>query len=730
MADEMVLRAQRFLNLTYALVDGIPHVEEDGVTGWATMYALTRALQYELGITTLSNSFGPATLAALQARWPVLADQGVPANVVRIVQSGLYCKGYDGGNISGVYDGRTAAGVADLKANMGVAVAYPTGVTPKVFKALLTMDAYVVVNGGSADVRAVQQWMNNRYVHRRDFFIVPCDGHFSRDVQKALMLAIQYEIGMSDDVANGVFGPGTQAGLRSNTISEGSTGVWVQLFSAAMLFNRRAGVAFTSAFTSALAGAAGTFQDFAKLPVTGEGDFQTWASLLVSTGDASRRGTALDCVSEVTPARAAALHAAGYRIVGRYLCNVEGTSLNKVIRPGELDTIVARGLRAFPIYQTYGGQVSYFGSYQGRVDALDAIYWARHHGFKPGVRIYFAVDYDALDADVTSNIIPHFRAIKGVLDDHSAYLVGIYAPRNVCSRVAAAGLTSASFVCDMSTGFSGNLGYPLPDDWAFDQIATITVGSGDGRIEIDNDIASGRDVGHDSFARDDTTQRPDVNFDMNYKAALFAEVRAYLESIGIPEESGGGLTHVYTTTRAFDILLSWDKLLTSLSRAFRMRKALIQVPILWELRHMTKTDVAQDAAVRVHYETGLPGPSDSSTGAGQIFAATAIAARNHAVSQGLLNDTVRDPASEADLWPIWDKLNSDTEYNMSTVPLVHIWGASTVGAPRPSLDYTEENTRKVLVRYQGSGPDAEREGAKRLELYKIIERYNAIVRGA
>lgn len=47
----------------------------------------------------------------------------------------------------------------------------------------------------------------------------------------------------------------------------------------------------------------------------------------------------------------------------------------------------------------------------------------------------------------------------------------------------------------MSTGFSGNLGYPLPYNWAFDQISTITVGNGSGMIEIDNDICSGLDNG-------------------------------------------------------------------------------------------------------------------------------------------------------------------------------------------------------------------------------------------
>ena len=40
----------------------------------------------------------------------------------------------------------------------------------------------------------------------------------------------------------------------------------------------------------------------------------------------------------------------------------------------------------------------------------------------------------------------------------------------------------------MSTGFSGNLGYPLPNDWEIDQISTKTIGYDDGMIEIDNNI--------------------------------------------------------------------------------------------------------------------------------------------------------------------------------------------------------------------------------------------------
>ena len=89
--------------------------------------------------------------------------------MVQIVQSALYCKGYKGGQVDGVFDAETVDGASSMKRDMGVAGAYPgAGITPKVFKALLTMDAYVVVGSGTAHpcVRSIQQWMNARYLPR------------------------------------------------------------------------------------------------------------------------------------------------------------------------------------------------------------------------------------------------------------------------------------------------------------------------------------------------------------------------------------------------------------------------------------------------------------------------------------------------------------------------------------------------------------------------------------
>lgn len=490
--DQMVLASQKWVNKTYGYHPQFDKIVENGKTGWSTVYALTKGLQIELGITTLSDSFGPTTLARVGQ-----IDVTKNSNIVKIIQAGLYCKGYPGGdNLSGVYTSSTLSGLQQMQLDMGLDTTIVNeGIFPKVFKALLTMDAYVVIGNGTENVRQVQRWLNRKYINRQNFFFMPCDGNYSRDVQKYLIYAIQYEIGMSDSVANGNFGPGTQTGLKNVHLGLGdrdTTKSFVHLFQAALRFNNYE-VAFDGVFSSTLETRVKEFQNFAKLSVTGKSDFQTWASLLVSTGDVNRKGTACDCVTQITDDRAKSLKAAGYETVGRYLTNVPNSTLNKKIQPGELENIFNAGLTVFPIYQTVGSNLGYFSREQGEKDADAAYYAAREYGFLKGTTIYFAVDFDVLGYQITENIIPYFAGVN----DRMKYLgnlynIGVYGPRAVCIQVSNRNLAITSFVSGMSTGYSGNLGYPLPNNWAFDQISIIKVGSGVGQIEIDNNIKSGR----------------------------------------------------------------------------------------------------------------------------------------------------------------------------------------------------------------------------------------------
>lgn len=82
--DEMVLLTQEWLNETYKGKSGYNSIEENGKTGWKTMYALTRALQLELGITQTSDSFGPTTLRKLKELGPISTS----------TNSKKYCENY------------------------------------------------------------------------------------------------------------------------------------------------------------------------------------------------------------------------------------------------------------------------------------------------------------------------------------------------------------------------------------------------------------------------------------------------------------------------------------------------------------------------------------------------------------------------------------------------------------------------------------------------------------
>ncbi|WP_234931855.1 glycoside hydrolase domain-containing protein [Bacillus thuringiensis] len=497
--DEMVKKAQEWVNSTYKGRAGYKEIEVTGKTGWSTMGALTQALQLELGITETSTSCGPTTLKELAKKCPISTTSNTNANIVKIIQAALYCKGYGPGGITGTYTPGTQTAIASMQKDLG-ATPSDGAVTPKLFKALLTMDAYVLVNNGSAKIRNIQQWLNSKYINRADFFYMPCDGHYSRDVQKSLMFAIQYEEGLQDGTANGNFGPTTQDKIKSVVLKEGSTGPFVYLFQASLIFNGY-DVPFDGKFSTTVTTQLKKFQNFSLLKETGTSDYQTWASLLVSTGDPERQGKACDCITEITPERAKTLISAGYETVGRYLTNAKVTNAkNKKIQGGEMHNIFRAGLSIFPIYQTNGGDKNYFNASQGKGDAIDAFQAALNYGFPYGTTIYFAVDFDATDDDIKNKILPHFQAINEQMQKlGSYYKIGVYGSRNVCIQVSDKKYATYSFVSGMSTGFSGNLGFPLPKNWAFDQIKEYAIGSGNGSIAIDKDIKSGRDSGYKIF---------------------------------------------------------------------------------------------------------------------------------------------------------------------------------------------------------------------------------------
>jgi len=745
MSDPWVLETQKWLNLTYGANPQFEEVAETGKTGWATMYALTRALQIELGLSTLSDSFGPGTEAAVDAISPINSSTS-NLNIIRAVQGALYCKGYDGGggNLDGVYSATTTAGVQELRTDIGLGSSNGF-MTTKVLKALLTMDAYVLLDGGSPEIRAIQRDLNGRYLQRKDFYVLPADGNYSRNVQNALLYAIQYEIGMADGTANGNFGPGTKAGIQSlGNFGSGATdsangNYLVHLFQAALTFNGYP-TAFDGIYGTTTVETVRSFQAFYALPVNGRADFQTWAALLVSTGDVNRPGTAADTIATITPARAATLVANGYETVGRYLTNSPvADPLDKNIKPDEISTIFDAGLSIVPIFQEGGDYLEYFTFSRGLYAGHKAYEAARAYGFKPGTPIYFAVDFDAVEDEVWSNVMPYFEGIDVAMRNSGRYYrVGVYGARNTCSIISREGLARLSYVSDMSTGYSGNLGYPLPPNWAFDQILEYEIGTGASWVNIDKNIKSGRDIGQHSVDVPATVspRAADVQLPTGsaFTSAFLDDVEAELKRQMTDEAEELALN---PRRSAASLALQHDALITSLSNELQLRKAFIQTVLVWEAACIKQDDILADAAVIATYKfllnNGIEVPikRDSSTGLCQIFAETAISAANW--TKTTLNVAHGIPGHNAilnqDMWNMWQQLQGNPSFNikMAALVLLEKAGSDVEGnldliADRGLLmSPTQEQVEITLGEYNGDLAY----GTRRRELYNLFEWHNA-----
>jgi peptidoglycan hydrolase-like protein with peptidoglycan-binding domain len=490
MVDIKVLKAQQWVNATYRGVAGYVRCPENGRTGLSTMHSLIMGLQHELGISPVAPRFEPSTMEKFQALGEIGFKSEHNPKIVEILEHGLFCKGYCGVEPSsyGCYTEVTIEAVKKLRSNMGIPQGDGT-INVQIAKCILNMDAYVVVAGGTDRIREIQRWLNGRYWQRSAYSICPADGIYSRSVQKALIIAMQYELGLEP---TGNFDADTRAELQSHSFAKGSTGIFVQLFSAACVFNEPIGTYRTNQrdiFDDGLTEYVRAFQRFSQLPENGTCDYQTWSQLLVSTGDPDRPAAGSDTRFEITASRAEWLVNNGYRIVGRYLYNPPGSKLDKDIKPGELQNMFVAGLRVFPIYQDNARRLCDFSYSTGYQHALNAHTRAVGYGFNKGTVIYFAVDYDATQNEIGSAIVPYFQGVvAGLTNRGKRYLHGVYGSRNVCKNVTEQTFARYSFVSGMSSGFSGNLGFTLPSNWSFNQIKEFKVTNGGNSFYLDRDV--------------------------------------------------------------------------------------------------------------------------------------------------------------------------------------------------------------------------------------------------
>lgn len=542
--DPMVYLTQRWLNQEYGDVPGFGSVPENGRTGWDTIYGLTRALQIELGITSLANNFGPTT-ARLYGQNPLHRQDGITNKKFAILQGALWCKGYSPGyylreNADGtvsfdeIFNENVERAVIQLKKDAGFT--NPDGVvTVNLMKALLSMDAFKLLSsyGGDVKVREMQQKLNRKYEAYTG--LTPCDGVYGRNTNKAVIYALQAEEGLPTRVANGNFGNTTKRCCpqipyaRNSSAAKSYSGSYytqskisamTELVQFALYVNGFGDGVTDGIFDAGTQQAIRAFQKKYAIPQTGIADKTTWLSLFISCGDTDRSAKAADCATILTAAKAKSLYDNGYRYIGRYLTGTYNGGISKAITREEAQIIFDAGLNFFPIYQTSARSNSYFTEAQGKYDAKEAIKHAAALGIPRNTIIYFAVDFDCMDYQITSNIIPYFRAVHETMVG-SIYRTGIYGTRNACTRVSNMGYACSSFVGDMSTGFSGNLGFSMPDNWAFDQFKTTTIGSGAGYLEIDKDGFSGHDLGVSELNQYETdTELPEITIGESFSDEL------------------------------------------------------------------------------------------------------------------------------------------------------------------------------------------------------------------
>lgn len=516
MADENVRKAQKYLNSMYGHRSEWVKLDEDGLTGTGTCKGIIRAFQIENGISPVTETVGNITLNKMRSLSDISKmnanDPGNPN--VCILQCALFVKGYNAGGITGVYYTTGVNAVKQYQSDAGLPV---TGIIDwKVWMGLVSINWFKKTNAGDKTIVKIQQQLNTDW---SDIIGVgPCDGVISRFTSYALIAALQAAEGIYTSFIGSIdkrnFGDQTASKFPS-VLKQGKNGAYVKynkLVQYGLYLNGYNAGRFDGNFDSTTKSMVASFQEFYALTgiglvTSGEVNCATMKSLLTSKGDTGRKAKACDCSTVLNKQQVLDIKNAGYQVVGRYLTGT-ANGKRKFITFEEIKNIESAGLRVFPIYQDGGYKAEYFQNLrQGIVDAHTAITAAKRIGVPDGTTIYFAVDFDCYDYQMKSFIVPYFKKLNLVFDsetNNKKYKVGIYAPRYICSYISKKGLAEYSFVADMSSGYSCNLGYPIPKNWAFDQFFEFNVNNGgqfpsSPSFDLDKAGYSGRDKGITTF---------------------------------------------------------------------------------------------------------------------------------------------------------------------------------------------------------------------------------------
>ncbi|MBU5323654.1 peptidoglycan-binding domain-containing protein, partial [Sarcina ventriculi] len=277
-------------------------IEVNGLPGWDTTNAMLIAYQIEDGISvsTINNETSSGIYDFTKQGFVEISsetDFSIKSNQnkLMILQGAFYVKGINPGGFAPTYSSEFTTAVETLQSNAGVEV---TGIADfLVVKALLSMDAFTVLPqyGGIETIATIQRTLNAEYANDMGS-LIPCDGVYGRNLNKALIYALQIQEGFSVAEANeadGYFSPGTQS--KCPTLSLGDANIFVTLLKYALYCNGYTDIDISNdVFDQATQTAIYEVQSFLGLNRTGEAGVDTWMALLLSSGNPNMSVTGCD----------------------------------------------------------------------------------------------------------------------------------------------------------------------------------------------------------------------------------------------------------------------------------------------------------------------------------------------------------------------------------------------------------------------------------------------------
>ena len=136
------------------------------------------------------------------------------------------------------------------------------------------------------------------------------------------------------------------------------------------------------------------------------------------------------------------------------------TSINstKLIKLPEARALGAAGIRIGLVFEVYGGadNVPDIDAPDGAADAAFCLKYAPTLGANNTSAIFFAIDFDADEDQVTREVLPYFQAIYAAVGN--AFYVGVYGSGAVCAAVIAAGYADLAWLSG-SMGWRGSRAY-------------------------------------------------------------------------------------------------------------------------------------------------------------------------------------------------------------------------------------------------------------------------------